>query len=205
MGAHAVELDVRRSADGVLVVHHDAHLSDGRTLVEVEASELPRDVPTLGAALDACEGMWVNVEIKNDPGDPDFDAERTLAGDTVQLLQGRPDPATRWVISSFDRRMIDEVHGIWPEAGTAWITLDASPAEIADVAAAGHTALHPDEAYVTEHMVRSCHAAGLALNTWTCDDPDRMAQLARFGVDGICTNVPDVALSVMRGLEADGA
>jgi hypothetical protein len=41
----------------------------------------------------------------------------------------------------------------------------------------------------------AAHAAGLAVNTWTCDDPDRIGALLRWGVDGICTNVPDVALA----------
>ena len=68
---------------------------------------------------------------------------------------------------------------------------------IADVAAGGHRALHPYVLFVTEAMVTACHEAGLALNTWTCDDPDRMVELARWGVDGICTNVPDVAVSAL--------
>jgi glycerophosphoryl diester phosphodiesterase len=46
-------------------------------------------------------------------------------------------------------------------------------------------------------MIDRCHAAGIAVNTWTCDDPERMAELIEWGIDGICTNVPDVALSVL--------
>ena len=42
-----------------------------------------------------------------------------------------------------------------------------------------------------------CHAAGLAVNVWTVDDPDRMVELVALGVDGIVTNVPDVALRVL--------
>ena len=34
-GAGGIELDVRRTADGALVVHHDAVLDDGRTIVDV--------------------------------------------------------------------------------------------------------------------------------------------------------------------------
>jgi glycerophosphoryl diester phosphodiesterase len=47
-----------------------------------------------------------------------------------------------------------------------------------------------------EH-VELCHAAGLQVNTWTCDDPQRMTELIEWGIDGICTNVPDVALEVL--------
>jgi glycerophosphoryl diester phosphodiesterase len=35
------------------------------------------------------------------------------------------------------------------------------------------------------------------VNTWTCDDPERMAELLEWGIDGICTNVPDVALHTL--------
>ncbi len=65
MGANAVELDVRRTSDGAMAVHHDAVLPDGRVICEMTSAELPEHVPLLPAALDACNGMWVNIEIKN--------------------------------------------------------------------------------------------------------------------------------------------
>ena len=40
-GAEWVELDARRTADGVVVVHHDAQLADGRVLAELTVDELP--------------------------------------------------------------------------------------------------------------------------------------------------------------------
>ena len=73
MGADGIELDVRRTADDRLVVHHDPVLADGRTIRSTAATELPGHVPTLDAAIGACEGMFVNIEIKNDPDEPDFD------------------------------------------------------------------------------------------------------------------------------------
>ena len=42
-----------------------------------------------------------------------------------------------------------------------------------------------------------CHRGGLAVNTWTCNDPVRLVELAGLGVDGVCTDVPDVALSAL--------
>ncbi|MFN8025509.1 MAG: glycerophosphodiester phosphodiesterase family protein [Acidimicrobiia bacterium] len=70
-GADGVELDVHRTADGELVVCHDAASPAGvvsdMTLAEVQRA-FPL-VPTLAAALDACAGGLVNVEIKNLPGD----------------------------------------------------------------------------------------------------------------------------------------
>jgi glycerophosphoryl diester phosphodiesterase len=40
----------------------------------------------------------------------------------------------------------------------------------------------------------------VTVNVWTCDDPDLIRQFARWGVAGVCTNVPDVA---RNALEAD--
>ena len=39
MGADAVELDVRRTADGAMAIHHDAHLGDGRLICDLAADE----------------------------------------------------------------------------------------------------------------------------------------------------------------------
>jgi glycerophosphoryl diester phosphodiesterase len=37
----------------------------------------------------------------------------------------------------------------------------------------------------------------VVVNVWTVDEPDRMRLLASWGVDGICTNVPDVAVATL--------
>lgn len=205
MGADAVELDVRRSADGVLVVHHDAHLADGRAIPDLAAADLPDRLPTLDQALDACAGMWVNVEIKHMPGEPGFDHDRTLAAQVVELLRARGDDPDRWVISSFDLRTVERVRQLWPELPTAWLTLGATPEQIRDLAAAGHRALHPEVSQVSEAMIAACHEHGLALNTWTCDDPARMVELAGWGIDGICTNVPDEALTALGATTSSGS
>jgi glycerophosphoryl diester phosphodiesterase len=63
---YGVELDVRLSADGVPVVHHDAALADGRQLADVAIDALPTDVPTLAAALDVLGPRPVMVELKQE-------------------------------------------------------------------------------------------------------------------------------------------
>jgi glycerophosphoryl diester phosphodiesterase len=70
--------------------------------------------------------------------------------------------------------------------------------ELVDRAAArGHRAVNPPDASVDETLVTTAHGAGRAVNVWTVDDPGRMAELVDLGVDGIITNVPDVARRVV--------
>lgn len=196
LGADAVELDVRRTTDGVLVVHHDCRLADQRVIAATTYVDLPDHVPTLAEALDACEGMWVNVEIKNDPDEADFDDSESIADETIAHLLARDDDA-RWVISSFRMETIDRCRALAPQIRTAWLCVGA-PTDVADVLVAkGHVALHPWVKELAQPTIDACHAAGLQVNTWTCDDPARMAQLIGWGIDGIVTNVPDVAVKLI--------
>lgn len=190
VGADAVELDVRRSADGVLVVHHDARVSDGRVIVETPWRELPAHVPTLGAALDACVDVWVNIEIKNDRHDPDFDPDDRVAVEVLAALAERP--PGRWLISCFRLRTVDRCRLLDPGVATAWLTMQLDREAIEQVAARGHTAINPWEPVITAEQIERCHEVGVLVNAWTCNDADRAVALAAAGVDGIVTDVPDV-------------
>jgi glycerophosphoryl diester phosphodiesterase len=206
MASDAVELDVRRTKDGAMAVHHDDHLADGRTIVGLNADELPDHVPMLNEALDACDGMWVNIEIKNWPEDADFDETDRLAASVARLLEERNEDA-RWVISAFHRPTVEAMRTLAPTVRTAWLTLGVRDEDIdkvaRDLANSGHIAIHPWDRFLTRKCVDVCHSQGLQVNVWTVDDPDRMRELIEWGVDGIVTNVPDVALRVRA--EFDGS
>ena len=195
LGADGVELDVRRTADDRLVLHHDARLADGRVIRDTPAAELPDHIPSFLPALDACVGMFVNVEIKNDPTDPDFDPTDWVAHRVCAVLAGRGE-GRRWLISSFRFETVAVCRTVLPGARTAWLVETLDDDVVDRTAAGGHAALHPWDPIVDEALVRRAHAAGLAVNTWTCDDSDRMRQLIGWGIDGICTNVPDVGVAV---------
>ena len=201
MGADAVELDVRRCGSGELVIHHDPKLSDGRTIFFVDKRDLPTHIPTLAEALDACGSMWVNIEIKNDPKEPDFDSQEVTTRKVVDFLRERGS-LDRWLISSFRRETVDLIRSLMPELKTAWLVMTIDDAQLENVASAmvsqGHTALHPWVKQLSRRMVDVFHRHGLQINTWTCDDPRRMRELVEWQVDGICTNVPDIALQVVN-------
>eukprot|EP01041_Mallomonas_annulata_P038271 gene38271-61732_t len=90
--------------------------------------------------------MWVNVEIKNDPTEPDFDPTDSIADETMDLLLARGEPE-RWLISSFRIETVDRCRTIADAAGapirTAWLT-SIVPDDVVEVLTArGHVALHP--------------------------------------------------------------
>ncbi|MGI8756920.1 MAG: glycerophosphodiester phosphodiesterase [Acidimicrobiales bacterium] len=199
LGADWVELDARRTADGHIVVHHDAHLPDGRAVVDTNRADLPDQVCSLADALDACAGMGVNIEIKNWPADVDFDPEESVAA-AVATLVGERSQQAEVLVSCFHEPTLARVRDLDSSIATAWLYLaDDRPADelAAAMAVAGHSALHPWDGSADQGLVDAAHAHGLAVNVWTVDDPDRMAALVALGVDGLCTNVPDVARRVL--------
>ena len=198
VGADGVELDARRTADGELIVHHDSRLPDGRTVVETSAADLPAHVPTLAEALDACAGLRVNIEVKNLPGEPDFDETESVAAGVLELVDRR-----QWresvLVSSFNLATIDWVRRREPGLATAFLVLAADASAIALTVDHGHGTIHPWDGLVDAPLVAVAHDAGLEINVWTVNDPGRMADLVSWGVDGIVTDHPDVARRVVDG------
>jgi glycerophosphoryl diester phosphodiesterase len=204
-GADGVELDVHRTRDGALVVHHDADIEGFGILAEHDLADIRATfswMPTLVEVLDECRGLLVNIEIKNSPKDADFDPDEAAAARVVELLAARGG-ADDVLVSSFHLPTIDRVHALALAVPTGYLTvMTPSPLDAIDAAVAGgHHAVHPffgvlaDAAVTT--VVQEAHTAGIALNTWTVNEPDEIARLAAAGVDGIVTDVPAVAVAAL--------
>ncbi|NNE73001.1 MAG: glycerophosphodiester phosphodiesterase [Acidimicrobiales bacterium] len=190
-GADWVELDVRRAACGALVVHHDAHLADGRLIGDHRADDLPSAVPSLAEALEACGSMGVNIEVKNMQGDPDYDDENVLVDAVVGVSRAYLE-LDRVLLSSFNMDAMDKVRSIDTEVPAAWITMEIIDAGQAVERALAHglQAINPYFGLVTSTLVEKAHAAGLKVFPWTVDDPEEAHRLLDAGVDGIVSNVP---------------
>ncbi|HZT64388.1 MAG TPA: glycerophosphodiester phosphodiesterase [Acidimicrobiales bacterium] len=196
LGADGVELDVRRSADGALVVHHDAVIEGVGPVAELTVAELPGSVPLLDAALDACAGLVVNAEIKNLPWEPGWDEAELVARQVAAMVAER---RASVIVSSFSLASIDAALAVDGDLVTGLLTTESLDQHQALelVRSRGHRALHPHHRVVTTELVASAHDSGVAVNTWTVDDPERIRWLAGAGVDAIITNRPDVALAAL--------
>jgi len=207
LGADGVELDVHRTADGGLVVHHDAgawRLGVLAQCTQVEIRAVRPEIPTLDEALEACAGMLVNVEVKNLPGDDDYDADESVAAGVVELLVGR-ERRDDVLVSSFNLESVDRVRELDATIPTGFLTLvGMDPVDAVEVAHAhGHGAVHPDvRALVGDAAaatITRAHEVGMTVNVWTVNDEDELRRLAAAGVDSVITDVPDVARRVLAG------
>jgi glycerophosphoryl diester phosphodiesterase len=213
IGADGVELDVRRAgtlagepqADARLAVWHDPILPDGRALMGADWRELRGVVDELGAVLDACAGLsLVNVEIKNWVNDVDFDESLAIADTVAAALAARPaDERAAFVVSCFHLPTVDRARVVLddlaPEVATGWLlwNVDDVAGTVKTAVANGHRALHPHHSTVTAELNDAAHGAGLTVNTWTCNDPDRIRWLAEVGTDGIITDDVRVARAAL--------
>jgi glycerophosphoryl diester phosphodiesterase len=196
-GADGVELDARLTADGAVVVHHDAGIADdafaGRRIIELRSNELPDWIPSLAAAVAACRGMLLDVEIKLDLPEnrsrPDAGICRSLVTGVAEVLV-RPDKV---FVSSF-----------WPDALVAFgeasslvpLGLLVYPAFNATEAVStakdlGCSALHPHFTSVTSELVELCHQQGLQVGTWTVNGVADVTAMVDAGIDAVISD--DVA------------
>ena len=195
LGADGIELDVRRTLNGQLVVHHDSH-TEGVLIARADRRDLPSYIPDLGAALDACTGLRVNIEIKTDgPHGSEFS---DMAKEVARHLRSRAEPTSRWIVSSFDHEIVNQIRELFPELPTALLFRQGPWLDVMrQVVSNGHSAIHPHESVVDDRLVRTAHAAGVEVNAWTVNDLERAAELAGLGIDGLITDVPDEVLGAL--------
>jgi glycerophosphoryl diester phosphodiesterase len=202
-GVDGVELDVHRTADDGLVVHHDATAAGFGVLAEHSLADvraaLP-SVPLLDEVLDACRELLVNVEIKNSPADDDHDPTCRASDLVVELLRRRGG-VDDVIVSSFDLPTIDRVRELGPDLRTGFLSLGLDPFDVLELARSQrHSAIHPDAwtlRPVAAEVVSRAGSFAIAVNTWTVNEPELMLELATAGIGALITDVPDVALRTL--------
>lgn len=195
-GADGVELDVRRTADDALVVHHDPTIAGVGPIIDRTLEELRRAAPglvTFPEAMAACDGLIVNIEIKNSPVDPDFDPDDTVA-DTVTRWVVENGWRDRVIISSFNPVTVDRVRALDDGCATGQLIDPGADAagqlEIAHQR--GHRALHPHFSSLTDapQLVTTAQELGMWLLVWTVDAHRDIRALQEAGLTGVITNDP---------------
>ena len=165
-------------------------------------------IPSLREALAVLRGrgIHVDVELKVSAGDRAALARAVLADIAAEQA------AAMVRVRSFDFGVLRLVRAAWPSVPVAWLTEAGIrlPAVLADVRLGGWPAWQPvwapDHRGLRRQDVSAAKADGLAVKPWTVNAPSRMRTLLDWGVDGLCTDRPDIALEHRGfGLDAAGA
>jgi glycerophosphoryl diester phosphodiesterase len=197
-GADMIEIDLRRTQDGALVVAHDEELSGlggkgeiaAATLAEVRALDAGggERVPTLDEVLDRLgERIPFNLELKRGSRAMYEGLERA-ALDAVRergLLE-------RTLFSSFFDPVLERLRALAPEARLARLFSPRDPERPLERARAVKAeAINPWRGLARPELIEAAHAEGLAVYVFTVDEEEEMRSLLDLGVDGIFTNFPD--------------
>ncbi|MDQ1360181.1 MAG: glycerophosphoryl diester phosphodiesterase [Acidimicrobiaceae bacterium] len=198
LGADGVELDVRLTRDGALAVHHDPVVPGLGPVAELDVGQLPARVPLLDAALDACTGLTVNIEIKNLPHEAGFDPEEHAALAVCALVAELSTPDSI-LISSFWPPSLDAAMACGPEIRTGLLVPSWFGAGEAFELAIEHGfgALHPEMSVITADLVTSVHRAGLAVAARTVNQPAELRTALEWGVDTVITDEVASALALV--------
>jgi len=223
LGADMVEVDVRRTRDGALVLVHDATLARTTDAARVLPSRGPwrvadltlaelrrldaggwhahvhagEPVPRLGDALDVAGGLGLGVQLE-------LKAPSTYPGIVDDLLA----ELRAWVVRSSGRRRVPpvvvqsfDVVAMKELAARAphlrvGILGTPPPSHLPALAGWAHQ-VNPRHLTVDRAYVDRVHALGMGCLVWTVDRAWAMRRAVRLGVDGVITNRPDVLRSVL--------
>jgi glycerophosphoryl diester phosphodiesterase len=207
-GADGIELDVRMTADGELVVLHDGHvqLEAGRvvpvhrlSLAQVKSLALRSGtlVPTLSEVLTwhHARGKLTNVEIKGD-----VPHARWLGRKTAECI--RDHGTTGLLLSSFHPGLVWQMARLLPDVPIALLVeagrLGAVQRALGGWKRLGASGVHPERRLLDAIYLRPFIEAGALVNTWTVNDPAEALCLSALGVDGIVTDRPLEILAALQ-------
>ena len=193
------EFDVRRSADGVLVVNHDEHHGD-MEIAETPYADLKKLMLSNGEKLPTLKQY-----LKHGKRDPEVKLivelkpaktkilEDEIVKQTLQLVKKLGlESQTEFI--SFSLNICREIRKQEPDSVVHYLNGDLSPQQLK---AENLNGLDYHYKLLTEkhpEWIREARALGLKTNAWTVNDPEIYQQLKNQGIDFVTTNIPEQLL-----------
>ncbi len=221
--ADGFETDVHMTSDGVPVICHNYTVdktSDGkgeiakRTLEQLRRLDFGSyfhhsfkgtKMPTLDEFLALSQKARlkvINIEIKS-PLNKDY----TIADKIIEAVRAY-NLFDNLLISSFDPDLLVYIKDIDEKCKTGFLYSPDKPItykrvlghEIDFAKSIGADAIHPHRMFVNKALVDAAHADGIMINPWTVNKEKEIKKLVLLGVDGVITDVPNVAKKVISEL-----
>lgn len=197
-GADLVEVDVRKSKDGHLVVIHDKTVdrtTHGKGAVgDLSLKELKdldaglgERIPTLGEVLDFIRGTGKGlvVEIK-DSGIEEMVVNFILAAGISSIL-----------IVSFNAKSIKKVKEVFPGAKTGLIFSRPLKNPVGLALGINSDIILPKQSLLERRLVETAHRHNIQVFPWTLNSKEEIRHALDLGVDGFATDNPCLARDVL--------
>ncbi|HSB65087.1 MAG TPA: glycerophosphodiester phosphodiesterase [Anaerolineales bacterium] len=216
--ADGIELDVKLSADGHVVVIHDDTVDrttngTGRvksmTLAEIKKLDAgskfapkfkPQKIPTLEEVFNAVGGkLFINVELTNYTSPTDY-----LPDKVVSLIKEyHLEPSV--LISSFNFIALCKAQMLLPSIPLGLLTISGTTKAIYRSKLVRWNpllALHPPLADTSPELIRTIQSSGSRVHVYTINQPQEIQNLFTMGVDGIFTDDPVLAKKVLAEVQS---
>lgn len=217
MGVYGIELDVHMSADEKIMVIHDewvGRTTNGKGKVnEMTCQELKKlsasnsmegfenaRIPTLKEVYGLLKNtsVMINVEVK---------CEANIyfgIWDKLIELEKEMGMTGRVIYSSFNHYILLKIREADPNAKIVLLYDNAmvDPWVYASYMKADGIAPHFRAAVNSPGLSKGCKENNIEVLAWTVNETTMMKELIEAGVDGIITNVPDVALATIASLDS---
>ena len=204
---------IRSQSTAELARYDVGRLRPGTPYAALFPDQSPRDgerIPRLDEVLRIGNQINFVIELKTFPADPQCSASGPELAEAVVAAADAAGATPRITVEAFDWRGPRHLRRLRPDVRLAWLTRaetvrDAAvwwdgphPTDFGGsvprvVAAEGGPVWAPDHSGLMQDQVDEAHALGLAVIPWTVNDPNDMARLIGWGVDGIVTDRPDRA------------
>lgn len=191
LNVDGIELDVHLSSDGVIMVIHDETIdrtTSGNGFVNqytaLELNEL--GIPTLIDALQLTNrNCFVNIELKG------IGTAKPVIELIAHYILNKNWYYTDFLISSFDWKMLEEVHFIDPKIRIGVLTEKSIEEALAFATKTKAFSINPDYRLLTKENVALMQENGFEVFTWTVNSTEDIQIIKSFNVNGIISDFPD--------------
>ena len=197
LGVDMIEIDVFNIASGETVVFHDERVerltNGGGRIEEYNMYDMRQlilegnhRIPILQDVLKLINNeVRLNIELK---GKNTSDRVNFI---TNYYVENRGWEAKNFLISSFHWDELRSMRAINPDMAIAVLT-EGDPLEAIDIAKELNAeAINPSFTTLTAENVKAIHDAGFKVYTYTVNEPEDIARMTDYGVDGIFINYPE--------------
>jgi glycerophosphoryl diester phosphodiesterase len=216
--ADMLELDVRKTSDGQLVLYHDWYMKPVDNSYRNQGFSKPASHASYSQLYDCCLNDGFQLAILEDVlarygGKISINIELKAGGyekEVVDLVH-KYDLAGSVVLSSFFPWVIMKLKDIDSEIKTGWIVGQEQVLSVNRLARTilgfifkkvkAHSA-HFHYEIITPEIIYKFHRWEVPIYAWTVNDIDIMKHLIELGVDGIITNKPGQLYSILNGKPA---